>query len=157
MNALIAKSNEARAILQEATGLDDLEYHLLVLETGCTALDELVRPTGTISEDARLMYREHMVAIGWWTWYEMTWRAFEVRLAAEWTGPESLIPHQPTQWKRERLLAEAHSLHRTAQYDRAFEVWMKMIEDRRVLTIPPAPAKPENQPLPKTHTHHAHH
>ncbi len=137
MNALIKLSNEARVQLQRAAGMDDLEYHLLILESGCQCLDDLVRPVGTISQDARDMYRNHLGAIGWWTWYEHTFRAFEIRLASEWFGPESLVPLQDKAWCRKGLIAEARTLRYTAHYQRAFDTWMKLVEDKRVLTLPP--------------------
>jgi len=136
MNALIEKSNVARAAMQAATGMDDLSYHLMILESGCQCLDELVRPVGTISAEARIQYRYHLGAIGWWNWYEMQWRAFEVRLSAEWFGPGSLVHHQPAEWKRERLIKEAYTLRYTAQYARGFDLWMKLVEEKKVLVIP---------------------
>ncbi|MCW5900464.1 MAG: hypothetical protein KIT10_14465 [Flavobacteriales bacterium] len=151
MNALIQRSNEARTGIQEATGMDDLSYQLLILESGCQCLDDLVRPVGTVSLEACSQYREHLAAIGWWTFYEMAWRAFEVRLWAEWFGPESLVPHQPNDWKREALLKEAYTLRYTAHYARAFDLWMKMVEGKSVLVIrPPADTKNE-QTQPQHH------
>ena len=152
MNALIKLSDEARAQLLRATGLDELEYQLLILESGCQHLDELVRPVGTISRETCELYREHLCTIGWWTWYEHTFRAFEVRLASEWFGPESLVPFQSDQWRRERLLAEAYSLRHTQQYLRAFDVWLKLLEDKRVLVIPARPTTATQQP----HDHVSH-
>lgn len=147
MNALIKLSNEARAQLMQATGMDELEYNLLILESGCQCLDELVRPVGTISKEACDLYRSHLGTIGWWTWYEHTFRAFEVRLAAEWFGPESLEKHQCAEWLRKRLLDEAYSLRYTAQYQRSFDAWMKLVEEKKVLRI----ATTTQQPQPQTH------
>ena len=152
MNALIQRSNEARAAIQAATGMDELDYHLMILESGCQCLDALVQPVGTISKEACIQYRAHLGAIGWWTWYEMQWRAFEVRTAVEWTGPEGLVPHQPAEWKRKRLLNEAYTLRYTAHYARAFDLWMKMVEDKRVLVLPPL-TELSNQ-LTQTHANH---
>ncbi len=151
MNALIKLSDEARAQLQATTGMDELEYHLLILESGCQCLDDLVRPVGTISKEACDLYRNHLGAIGWWTWYEYTFRAMEIRIAAEWFGPESVVPLQGDQWRRKRLLEEAYSLRYTAQYQRAFDAWMKQVEKKRVLVLPPIP-EPETQ-QPQTHVH----
>ncbi len=151
MNALIKLSNEARAQLQATTGMEDLEYHLLILESGCQCLDDLVRPVGTISKEACALYRNHLGAIGWWTWYEHTFRAMEIRIAAEWFGPESVVPMQDDKWRRKRLLSEAYSLRYTAQYQRAFDTWMKIMEDKRVLTIP-ASNEPVTTQTP-THVH----
>lgn len=145
MNALIKLSNEARTQLMAATCLDELEYHLLILESGCQCLDDLVRPVGTISKEACDLYRNHLGAIGWWTWYEHTFRAFEVRLAAEWFGPEGLEKHQPPAWLRKRLLAEAYSLRYTAHYQRAFDAWMKLVEDKKLLRIPATTKQPQPQ------------
>lgn len=149
MNALITRSNEARAQLRQATGMDELDYHLLILESGCQCLDNLVRPVGTISKEACELYRDHLGAIGWWTWYEHTFRAMEIRLAAEWFAPESLATHQPAKWWRKRMLEEAYTLRHTAHYARAFDAWMKLVEERRVLTLPPVQTL---QPQPQ----HAH-
>ena len=148
MNALIKLSNEARAQLQAAAGLDDLDYHLMILESGCQCLDDLVRPVGTRSKEARDLYRNHLEAIGWWTWYEHTFRAFEVRLAAEWFGPESVVPFQPQAWCRKHLIDEAYTLRYTPHYGRAFDTWMKLVEDKRVLVIPP-----QTQQIPQPHVH----
>lgn len=149
MNALIKLSNEARAQLQAATGMDELEYHLLIMESGCQCLDDLVRPVGTISKDACDLYRNHLGAIGWWTWYEHTFRAFEVRLAAEWFGPESLERSQPQEWLLKRMLDEAYSLRYTAHYQRAFDTWMKLVEEKR--WIYPDRIKRETQQTPTNH------
>lgn len=152
MNQLMRMSTEARAQLQEATGLDDLDYNLLLLETGCACLETLVRPVNVaVSQEASDAYREHMAHMGWWSWFEMQWRQWEIRMAAEWFGPESLVPHQDNAWRRERLLAEAASMHRTERYWRAFDVWVKLLEEGGALriTLP----KPTNQPHP-THVHH---
>lgn len=117
--------------------MDELDYHLMILESGCQCLDDLVRPVGTISKEACDLYRNHLGAIGWWNWYEHTFRAFEVRLAAEWFGPESVVAHQPATWCRKTLLLEAYTLRHTAHYARSFDAWMKMVEDRRVMVLPP--------------------
>jgi hypothetical protein len=152
MNALIERSNEARASLLAATAMDELSYHLMILESGCQCLDDLVRPVGTISKEACNQYRDHLGAIGWWTWYELQWRSFEVRLAAEWFGPESLVPHQSEKWKREALMKEAYTLRYTAHYVRSFDLWMKMVEDKRVLVLPPLEELSKTQ----TPTHASH-
>lgn len=151
MNALIQKSNEARAQLLALTGLDELDYHLLILESGCQCLDELVRPVGTLDKEICELYREHLGRIGWWTWYEYAFRAFEVRLAAEWTGPESLVPHQDKAWCRAEFLKEAYTLRHTGHYAHAFDAWLKMKEEGGTLkmNIPAAKAT-------QTQTEHAH-
>jgi hypothetical protein len=138
MNALITRSNEARAQLMAATGLDDLEYNLLILESGCQCLDDLVRPVGTLSKETCELYRHHLSDIGWWTWYEYTFRAFEIRLNTEWNAPASPVPQQDAQWCRRRFLDEAYTLRHTAYYDRAFDTWLKLIEEggKLKLTIP---------------------
>lgn len=152
MNALIKLSEEARAQLQQATAMPDLDYHLLVLETGCQCLDDLVRPVGTVSQDAREKYRDHLSAIGWWSWYEMQWRSMEIRVAAEWYGPESMVPQQTDAWRRERLLTEARTMRYTYHYARAFDTWMKLLEDKKALILPAIPTQPEHQ-IDHVHSH----
>lgn len=151
MNALIQKSNEARDQLLALTGLDELDYHLLILESGCQCLDELVRPVGTLDKETCELYREHLGRIGWWTWYEYTFRAYEVRLAAEWTGPESLVPHQDKAWCRAEFLKEAYTLRHTSHYAHAFDAWLKMKEEggKLKMNIPAAKAT-------QTQMQHAH-
>ncbi len=154
MNALITRSEEARAQLLASSALDDLSYHLMILEAGCRCLDETLRPVGTtVSEAMRDLYRDHMVKEGWWTWFELFWRGFEVRLAAEWFGPESLVPRQSAEWQRQRLHEEALTLYYTDHYHRAFDMWLKMLEERGAHSI----AIPiELQPLPKHQHDHVH-
>ena len=152
MNALITRSNEARAQLMAATGMDELDYHLLILESGCQVLDELVRPVGTISKAACDAYRDHLGAIGWWNFYEYAFRALEIRLAAEWTGPESLVPHQPAEWCRKTLMMEAYSFRYTAQFGRALDAWLSGVESRLALHLPAV--QPQQQPKQTpTHVH----
>lgn len=152
MNALITKSNEARAQLMAFTGLDELEYNLLILESGCQCLDELVRPVGTLSQETCDLYRQHLGTIGWWTWFEYTFRAFEVRLAAEWTGPESLVPNQARTWCRKTFLDEAYTLRYTARYTHSFDTWLKLVEEggKLKMHIPANEAAQAN----KQHAHH---
>lgn len=125
MNALITRSEEARAHLMRTTGMDDLTYQLMILEAGCTCLDELMSEAGAkASDEAREAYREHIQRIGYWTFFELQWRAFEVRLEAEWYGPESIVPLQSNAWRRERITCEAQTMHRTQQFWNAFELWL---------------------------------
>lgn len=154
MNALIKRSEEARAQLQHGAAMNDLDYHLMVLDAGCACLDELVRPLGvTASEEASNAYRRHMVRVGWWTFFELQWRHFEIRLAAEWYGPESLVPLQSEAWRRQRLIAEARSMQHTARFWRTFEIWLKQLEEKgqATLILPPATA-----PQPEMHHEHQH-
>ena len=146
MNALIERSEKARAELMNAAGMDELTYHLMVLEAGCKALDETVRAVGaTVNDELREVFRAHLTKQGWWTWWEMLWRSFEVRLAAEWTGPDSLVPAQSPEWKRQRLHEEALTLYYTDHYHRAFDLWLKMLEDRGAHRIPVPTTQPKDQ------------
>lgn len=146
-NQLLISSEAARAELQRATGMDDLTYHLMVLEAGCACLDQTLRPVNaSVGADAVQAYREHLYAQGWWTWFEYFWRSFEVRLWAEWRGPESLVPRQSDAWRREQMHKEASTLYYTAYYHRAFEHFLKMLEANGGLRITlPAQTHPQLQ------------
>lgn len=144
-NALITRSEEARAALQQASGMDDLSYHLMILEAGCHCLDKTLQPVGAgLSSKVVELYREHLYKQGWWTWFEMFWRAFEVRIWAEWICPESLVPQQSDAWKRETLHNEASTLYYTSNYHHAFDLFIKMLEERGQLTIPIPQTAPAN-------------
>lgn len=148
-NALITKSEQARTRLMEGTGMDDLAYHLMVLEAGCACLDQTLRPVGAaVSSEAVELYRDHLVRQGWWTWFELYWRSFEIRLNAEWSGPESLVPAQPDAWRRAELEKEASTLYYTDHYHRAFDHFLKMLEEAGQLTITMPKGQHMNQPTP---------
>lgn len=152
MNALIQRSNEARAAIQAATSMDDLSYQLMILESGCQCLDDLVRPVDDTTKEDCVRYRDHLASIGWWTWYELVWRAFEVRLWAEWSGPESLVALQPARWKRKRLLDEAYTLRHTRQYNASFDNWMTLVKEKKIKALPPLEVLNK-----QTQKHHANH
>jgi hypothetical protein len=136
-NQLIIRSEAARAELQRSTGLDDLSYHLMVLEAGCACLDQTLRPVNaSVGAEAVQAYRTHLYAQGWWTWFELFWRQFEIRLWAEWSGPESIVPLQSDDWRRESLHKEASTLYYTDYYHHAFDHFLKMLEERGQLAIP---------------------
>lgn len=157
MNALVTRSEEARKRLMEAAGIDELAYHLMILEAGCNCLDELVRPVNTtVSAEACQVFRAHLEKQGWWTFFELQWRHFEIRLEAEWFGPESLVPFQAEQWRRERLMTEVLTMHRTSRFWRVFDIWLKTLENEGRAHVVLPPAQPADQPQPIPQHEHIH-
>lgn len=144
MNELIKRSNEARMGLRAQTGMDDLTYHLMILESGCTCLDNTLRPVNAaVSRRAVEEYRSHLSREGWWTWFEMFFRSFEIRIWAAWTAPDSLVPYQTDQWRREELVKQASTLFYTGHYHTGFDHFLKMLEERNALRIT---LEPEESP-----------
>lgn len=142
-NALIRRSEQARAVLQADADMDDLDYQLMVFEAGCAALDDMVRPVNAVDPKLGQEYREQLTNLGWWTWWELEWRRAEIRISIEWMDEESLVSLQTPFWKRARLLTEAKGLRKTKQYQDSFELWLKILDD----TLP----KLNNQPQHASH------
>lgn len=141
-NQLLLRSEAARTELQRSTGMDHLSYHLMVLEAGCACLDQTLRPVdATIGREVVEAYRQHLYTQGWWVWFELFWRSFEVRIWAEWSGPESLVPRQSDAWRRAELIKEASTLYFTSYYQHGLDQWLKYLEEKGQLAIPMPKAK----------------
>lgn len=133
-NRLLMESEAARAELKRATRMDELDYQLLILESGCQFLEFIVRPGYLSDEDCR-KYREHLGAVGFWDWFVYRFRCMEVEVAKRWATSEPLVAIQPPEYKRQRLIEEAQGIHIYRHHMDSFEVWLKLLEDKRFMTI----------------------
>lgn len=140
-NSFIELAEQSRLVLMRETGMDDLDYHLMILEGGCAYLEELVQPRGASSPSPELhqLYREHLTAIGYWAFYEFLFRHLEIGVASDWMREGALEPLQTTDWKRQRLLAEVQALHTNRMANNLLDAWLKELGPKRTLRIPSKP------------------
>ncbi len=132
-NRLVIESEAARAELKKATRMDELDYQLLILESGCRFLEHIVRPNEFLNEQDARAYREHLGAVGFWEWFVYRFRCMELEVAKQWAGPESLVAIQPAEYKRQRLIEEAEGILFYRKHLDSFEVWLKLLEDKRFM------------------------
>lgn len=121
MNALLRRSNEARARLMRECNLDELDYQLLLLDAGCRVLERATPVEQDGSEVEARTRRELLAELGFWTWFEYEFRKMEVNLVEEWTRENAVALLQPTEVKREMLVEQTVGLsiydHIWASYD----------------------------------------
>lgn len=146
MNSFIALAELSRTTVMRETGMDELDYHLAILEAGCHYLDELVKPRGTTSApELSILYREHLTKIGYWNFFEKLVCHLEIAVADHWKG-DALIAMQPEQWKRKRWLAELKCLPWKMEATNQLELWLKQLGPKRTLVLPVTESKPQQQP-----------
>jgi hypothetical protein len=130
-NAFVLRSDQARSYLMKWTGMDELDYQLAILEGGCWYLEQLVHPISVVSEELVREYREHLTALGYWSFYEWVFRSLEVRLVNAWSATDALELLQPQPWCRARLLEEVKGLPWSPEAARQLDTWLKVLEPTR--------------------------
>lgn len=125
MNALVRKSNEARATLMRECGLSELDYQLLILETGCRILEKAA-PTGPlVTEEMARATREQLADLGFWTWLEYEFRKMEVALVEEWGRENAVALLQPAAHKLHLLTEQTVGLSIYQHTWNSYEHWLQ--------------------------------
>lgn len=147
-NSFLELADRSRALLMRETAMDELDYHLAILEGGSAYLDQLVRPQPGSSIELVKLYKEHLADLGFWAFYVFLFRHLEVGIAEQWTMDGALEPLQPAEWKRDRFLKEVATLPYKREATNQLEAWLKSLGPKRVLT-----AKPQS-PVEHEYAHH---
>jgi hypothetical protein len=134
-NSFIALAERSRTVLMRETGMDELDYHLLILEGGSMYLEQLVKPQADSSMELVRLYREHLTEIGFWGFYEFLFRHLEIAMAEEWSREGSVDVLQSKQWKRERLIKEVNALPWKREANNQLDAWLKDLGPKRTLII----------------------
>lgn len=137
MNALLRRSNEARARLMRECGLDELDYQLLLLDAGCRVLEKATPVGSGESELCANADREILAERGFWSWFEYEFRKMEVRLVEEWTRANAIALLQPTEVKRDMLVEQTVGLSIYTNTWESFDFWLS--------TTSPRKRKPEHE------------
>ncbi len=147
-NSFLRMAEESRREIMAATGMDELGYYLAVLEGGCRFLEALVPDRQGLSHEVVRLYREHITALGYWSWWEYAFRSMEIGLVGLWNSEGSVVPYQTEEWKRANFLEHVHGMWHNRVTQHQLEVWFKTIEPK--LAMYPDKAQPQQQP---THAH----
>lgn len=127
MNAFIRNAEQARASLKVQTGMDELDYQLMILESGCRFLEESVRPLDDQSEALAAEQRYHLMGLGFFDFYQQRIMVMEIDLVRRWSNDE-LMPMQTKQYRRKALLDQALTLHVLDVTWQAYDTWLKNLE-----------------------------
>lgn len=153
MNSFIELSQQSRAVVMRETGMDELDYHLAILEAGCHYLDELTKPKQGSSADLVKLYQEHLTKLGFWLFFEKLVRHLEIAVADQWTREDGLERLQDNAWRRKRWLAELKCLPWKVEATNQLELWLKQLGPNRALIIPSTKHQPQHAPEHE-HAHH---
>lgn len=144
-NAFIELAENSRLVLMRETGMDELDYQLMILEGGCSFLDEMVRPKGASWPVPELcnLYREHLTSIGYWSFYEFLFRHLEIGMAEQWTNAQGVDHLQSAEWKRDRLIREVNALPWNPMASNQMDLWLKQLGPKTTLVVPATESKPQ--------------
>jgi hypothetical protein len=138
MNRLLKESTRARLCLMRETGMDEMDYNLLILHTGCRFLERAVEPTEKVHEATAREYRYHIMRSGYWDWFEYVFRAMEVRTWKEWAHVNAVMLLQPEEYKRKHLLESCTGLTLYDATWASFDAWWTVAG--RPMKLPPLTA-----------------
>lgn len=148
-NSFLRLAEDSRRELMAGTGMDELDYHLAILEGGCRFLEQLVPERPGLSSEVVRLYREHITSLGYWAWWEYAFRSMEIGLVGLWNSEGSVVPYQDEQWKRAHFLDHVHGMWNNKIAQHQLELWFKAIEPKLVLY-------PDRQPQPQPQQAHVH-
>lgn len=123
-NAFAERAERARATLKRETGMDDLDYHLAILDGGCTYLERLVEP-GPLNPQLKDLYRDHLTNLGFWEFYVYLFAHLEIGMVEDWSRSSAVELLQPAEWKRRRFLDRVAQLPDNTQAAVLLDVWLK--------------------------------
>lgn len=144
MNRLKAEAQQARTWLMAACEMDELDYHLMILEGGCKFLDHIVANID-VPEQVRQRYQYHLMDLGFWDWYVYRLAVVEVALHKRWTLPNSIMHWQDAAYKRNSWLQELDGMvvdnpmcPSNLHLD-SFDVWLHKLGPRRAMKLQQQP------------------
>lgn len=138
MNRLIENSNQARAYLEHVTGIDALEYDMLILNSGCEFVEAMSPATPLVTEDTARRYQMHLIDVGFFDWYLYQFRTLAVELWKRWNCADSPVAFQPKAYKRQLFLDEVAAMRIESDHNRhlkSFDNWLVLLDAKRILRI----------------------
>lgn len=143
-NSFVDLAKRSRTVLMKETGMDDLDYHLTVLEGGTLYLDQVVKPGKEGSEELVALYKEHLTNIGFWNFYSFLFSHLEIALAQRWTKEGAIEAYQTAAWKRGEFIKEVQGLPWQKEANAQFDTWLKAMGRDRFL-YPDRVTEPQKQ------------
>ncbi|MBL8002358.1 MAG: hypothetical protein JNL05_10390 [Flavobacteriales bacterium] len=138
-NAFIQQATEARAYLMRETGLDELDYQLLILESGCQFLEHAVTTTKPKYEALAVKQRRQLMDLGFFNFWQHQVMAHEIATRSRWENSDLWV-YQPMEDKRRDFVQRALTMYALDKTWAAFDRWLKQLERRKVrIAIPEIP------------------
>lgn len=138
MTRLQKDRQPAHAFILDATGMDELDMNILILESGCAFAESIIEPNPLVSEATARRYQMHMYEAGFFDWYVYQFYTLEVQLWKEWSSDMSVMSYQSKAERRRYFLEEVAGMRIYSEKNRhmrSFDGWLNRIGHKRVMQL----------------------